>query len=1408
MDYRALKGQKRGALKRTGRGILVALALGVAMGCSDDGASGPPASSGPSFTDDQLWGPPGTALPPGAELIDAEELKALSETDDFELVTSAGLEAAIEAEQAAQADARSYVDSAIDADPTLEYLRPVDPEPSDKLVPMGDGNFRLTVGDESFVVHGVDWSYRDIADSLRTTTARDNREADYRSLFEALPEDQRDELPDPADLADVDDEKLEESRAEAVHRAEAWLTNEVPGNYEATGGVNEVTGCEHFMYGVYESIQWPLKAFTTPIRSQGGRGTCGAFAITAALETNVFLRYGLPTDYGEQELYSFAKGSWFPNPNAYGDGIGIDSVLGKMGNDFLLDAERRWEYNYSWSRVEDDDEMKYSQSCDGYDSPFCSNTNHQRRVVCTSTSSGNVCGYQRPAGTVGAGYNPVRANGTVSLWNPSKPDDSVAAIRAHVKAGHPVIIGTTLDNAFREAAEQPSGSWEGVVDQVGYSPDGAHAMLVVGFIANGLINTVSGVPLGSGGGYLVLKNSWGCGPGDGGFMYVAYEWAAERFSSAHALLGVKTSADWPEAKLTSNKSVITEAGDSVTLRVGSRRAVRLEVYRGTELIYDDALSGATQNTEYEDTFEGEDRNGYNIYEVYATDQFGNRTRSNSVAVWVNIDQVKPQVTLTVDPTTLIAPGSISLKATASDNMGVAKVKFYRNFDLIAEDSTPPYSHTMFVGAGSAGDWQYWANAVDFAGNQKTSNVVPVTISAVPISMQNKPRIDLFQAIPAELPVGGGTTTLSWKVVGAKSMTISPDLGNVKALTGQQAFSLTKTTTFKITATNDAGTSTATFTVPVEVEQPDDPDPEDPVIAPTITSFTATPEPGGGATLSWEVEGTDPTLSINKGVGDVTGETEVTVMPSESTTYTLTATNSAGQATKKVTFTVVQASDTFVGPSGVDTDNDCFDEQMPCATLLHAAEQAGVDGVVWLLDGAYDATNQGATSVILPEGTRLFGQNPGAALLQVRLDMTGGEVHDLIVDRTGNTVAGLRFVVGGNVVLEGIAFRGAFPATTAPPLTLSGTTIATMTPGSVTNYAEDMLPTTNANAAPLIALSGAAELTINGGTLDSDAAGPGFASDAAASAILVGNTAKLRLVDFTLGVVSRGIRVTGTGTVDVNNSTIFARSIVSASNGYGVWISSPSAQDVAQIVIADSTLSGFTFLGTGGGTNAGVGVTNGAPSISLDNVVLTENAHGLFSSATAFPSVTATDLEVTDNSYGGVTSQGSMQFWGDGGLVSNNSTGTLTNVSPFYGGFSFNTVQSSQSYDVRLRNFQVIDNRAVQGVGNNASNAGIHMAGNAMSSFDLGTGEDPGGNTFTGNYTTPQAGAAGYTSNLYVATKVTVLAVGNTFDPNAQGADANGEYALGAGPCDAMSCDLTTGSGTTFKVVSGALRLAE
>src|SRR6185437_12449026 len=69
----------------------------------------------------------------------------------------------------------------------------------------------------------------------------------------------------------------------------------------------------------------------------------------------------------------------------------------------------------------------------------------------------------------------------------------------------------------------------------------------------------------------------------------------------------------------------------------------------------------------------------------------------------------------------------------------------------------------------------------------------------------------------------------------------------------------------------------------------------PTPKPVITSFTASPlsiTSGQSSTLSWTVTGST-SITISSGIGDVTGKTSIVVSPTVTTTYTLTASNSAG-----------------------------------------------------------------------------------------------------------------------------------------------------------------------------------------------------------------------------------------------------------------------------------------------------------------------------------------------------------------------------------------------------------------------------------------------------------------------------------------------------------------------------------
>lgn len=169
-----------------------------------------------------------------------------------------------------------------------------------------------------------------------------------------------------------------------------------------------------------------------------------------------------------------------------------------------------------------------------------------------------------------------------------------------------------------------------------------------------------------------------------------------------------------------------------------------------------------------------------------------------------------------------------------------------------------------------------------------------------------PYINYFTAEPAIISPGSAST-ISWDVSNAETVTVSyGTFVNAVPPVGMATAGPTSTTTYTLTATSGASTVSATVTVAVEGGAPP---PSGPTGAgsPVINSFTASPETinaGGSSTLSWDVSnatlitlaGGTKTATLNHAVDSTIVE------PTSTTTYTLTATNSAGSVidTAKVT----------------------------------------------------------------------------------------------------------------------------------------------------------------------------------------------------------------------------------------------------------------------------------------------------------------------------------------------------------------------------------------------------------------------------------------------------------------------------------------------------------------------------
>jgi hypothetical protein len=126
-------------------------------------------------------------------------------------------------------------------------------------------------------------------------------------------------------------------------------------------------------------------------------------------------------------------------------------------------------------------------------------------------------------------------------------------------------------------------------------------------------------------------------------------------------------------------------------------------------------------------------NGAHTLSAIARDAAGNKSTA-TVTVTVNNpvpDTTPPTVSIASPATGATVSGSITVTATASDNVGVAGVQFQLDgANLGAEDTTAPYSTSWNSTTASNGAHTLSAIARDAAGNKSTATV-SVTVSNIP-----------------------------------------------------------------------------------------------------------------------------------------------------------------------------------------------------------------------------------------------------------------------------------------------------------------------------------------------------------------------------------------------------------------------------------------------------------------------------------------------------------------------------------------------------------------------------------------------------------------------------------------------------------------------------------------------------
>ncbi len=214
------------------------------------------------------------------------------------------------------------------------------------------------------------------------------------------------------------------------------------------------------------------------------------------------------------------------------------------------------------------------------------------------------------------------------------------------------------------------------------------------------------------------------------------------------------------------------------------------------------------------------------------------------------------------------------------------------------------------------------------------------------------RVVSFRAAPSTIKVGD-SANLVWETENAQKVAIS-GIGQVNP-SGTASVSPRETTTYTITVTNQFGEVNSTVTVTVTPAGS----------APRIGTFTSSPvEVGEGeaATLTWQVEGAE-SVEITD-LGKVAASGSAVVRPTETRTYTMTATNQYGTETAGVTIKV-QATARVLSFTASPSQSQKPGDPIRLAWSTSGATEVSISGIGAVTPtGQLDVTPQSETTYTL------------------------------------------------------------------------------------------------------------------------------------------------------------------------------------------------------------------------------------------------------------------------------------------------------------------------------------------------------------------------------------------------------------------------------------------------------------
>ena len=242
------------------------------------------------------------------------------------------------------------------------------------------------------------------------------------------------------------------------------------------------------------------------------------------------------------------------------------------------------------------------------------------------------------------------------------------------------------------------------------------------------------------------------------------------------------------------------------------------------------------------------------------------------------------ITISAAPTTVTAGqfSTISWQSTGATSISFSPA-------LPHEDEQPlPLSGSVPVVPTTTTTYTATANG---QGGATATATVTVTVT------QPAPTLTLT-ASPATI-IAGQKATLTWSSKNATTITIDNGVGSVSTLaSGTVDVTPSATTTYTATATGPGGSITATATITVQQQ-----------LAITLTAGPTSIASGQSATLTWASQQAT-SVTIDQGIGTVNFSGSINVSPTQTTKYTATAKDAAGNTATATATVTLLPSGTF------------------------------------------------------------------------------------------------------------------------------------------------------------------------------------------------------------------------------------------------------------------------------------------------------------------------------------------------------------------------------------------------------------------------------------------------------------------------------------------------------------------